>query len=159
MAADGSTVKVHYTGTLDDGTVFDSSKEREPLEFTLGEGKVIPGFEAAVKDMEVGQSKTVTIPADEAYGPHRDDLLVPVEKGQHKPGHADDGPQDKPEPDIGPEGQRISLNTYKELDSVAPGSVVMCAFMHHVRASPLQLPTFRRTSGSGSSVRHGFLPR
>lgn len=84
MAADGSKVKVHYTGTLDDGTVFDSSKEREPLEFTLGEGRVIPGFEAAVKDMEIGQSKTVTIPANEAYGQYRDDLLVPVEK-QHLP--------------------------------------------------------------------------
>jgi peptidylprolyl isomerase len=77
-------VKVHYTGTLDDGTVFDSSKEREPLEFTLGEGRVIPGFEAAVKDMEVGQSKTVTIPADEAYGQYRNDLLVPIEK-RHLP--------------------------------------------------------------------------
>jgi len=80
MAKDGSTVKVHYTGKLDDGTVFDTSTEREPLEFTLGEGKVIPGFEAAVKSMEIGQSKTVTIPAEEAYGPHRDDLLVPIEK-------------------------------------------------------------------------------
>jgi len=84
MAADGSMVKVHYTGTLDDGTVFDSSREREPLEFTLGEGRVIPGFEAAVKDMEVGQSKTVTIPADEAYGQYRNDLLVPIEK-RHLP--------------------------------------------------------------------------
>lgn len=80
MTADGSTVKVHYTGTLNDGTVFDSSKEREPLEFTIGEGRVIPGFEAAVKDMEIGQCKTVTIPADEAYGQYREDLLVPVEK-------------------------------------------------------------------------------
>ena len=84
MVEDGSTVKVHYTGTLDDGTVFDTSVEREPLEFTLGEGKVIPGFEAAVKDMEVGQSKTVTIPAEEAYGSHRSDLLVPIER-EHLP--------------------------------------------------------------------------
>jgi len=82
MAEDGIKVKVHYTGKFDDGTVFDTSKEREPLEFTLGEGKVIPGFEAAVKGMEVGQSKTVTIPAEEAYGSHRDDLLVPIEKSQ-----------------------------------------------------------------------------
>ncbi len=82
MVEDGSTVKVHYTGTLEDGTVFDTSSEREPLEFTLGEGKVIPGFEAAVKGMEVGQSKTVTIPLEEAYGPHRSDLLVPIEKSQ-----------------------------------------------------------------------------
>ena len=84
MVEDGSTVKVHYTGTLDDGTVFDTSVEREPLEFTLGEGKVIPGFEAAVKDMDVGQSKTVTIPAEEAYGKHRSDLLVPIER-EHLP--------------------------------------------------------------------------
>jgi peptidylprolyl isomerase len=57
--------------------------EREPLEFIMGDGKVIPGFEAAVKDMEVGQSKTVTIPAKEAYGSYRDDLLfVPIEKSQ-----------------------------------------------------------------------------
>ena len=83
MVEDGSTVKVHYTGTLDDGTIFDTSVEREPLEFIMGEGKVIPGFEAAVKDMEVGQSKTVTIPSKEAYGSYRDDLLfVPIEKSQ-----------------------------------------------------------------------------
>jgi peptidylprolyl isomerase len=80
MATDGSTVKVHYTGTLDDGTVFDSSKERDPLEFTLGSGRVIPGFEAAVKEMEVGQCKTITIPADKAYGQRRDDLMIPIER-------------------------------------------------------------------------------
>lgn len=84
MLEDGSTVKVHYTGKFDDGTVFDASKEREPLEFTLGEGKVIPGFEAAVKSMEAGQSKTITIPAEEAYGQHRSDLLVPIER-EHLP--------------------------------------------------------------------------
>ena len=82
MVADGSTVKVHYTGTLNDGTVFDSSKERSPLEFTLGSGKVIAGFEAAVKEMEVGQCKTVTIPADKAYGQHRDELVMVIEKAQ-----------------------------------------------------------------------------
>ena len=84
MAEDGSTVKVHYTGKLDDGTVFDTSLEREPLEFTLGEGKVIPGFEAAVKVMEVGQTKTIAIPAEEAYGSYRSDLLVPIER-EHLP--------------------------------------------------------------------------
>ena len=80
MVADGSTVKVHYTGTLNDGTQFDSSRERAPLEFTLGSGKVIAGFEDAVKEMEIGQCKTVTIPADKAYGQRREDLLVPIEK-------------------------------------------------------------------------------
>jgi peptidylprolyl isomerase len=82
MVKDGKTVKVHYTGTLGDGTVFDTSVEREPLEFTMGEGRVIPGFEEAVKGMKVGQSKTVTIPADKAYGPHSDDLILVIERTQ-----------------------------------------------------------------------------
>ena len=82
MVKEGKTVKVHYTGTLGDGTVFDTSVEREPLEFTMGEGKVIPGFEEAVKGMKVGQSKTVTIPVDDAYGPRRDDLILEIERTQ-----------------------------------------------------------------------------
>lgn len=81
-ANDGNTVKVHYTGTLEDGTTFDTSVGREPLEFTLGEGKMIPGFEEAVKGMQVGQSKTITIPAEEAYGPYYDDLVIIVERDQ-----------------------------------------------------------------------------
>ncbi|MFC2042316.1 FKBP-type peptidyl-prolyl cis-trans isomerase [Chloroflexota bacterium] len=81
-AKKGDTVTVHYTGMLDDGTVFDSSLEREPLEFTIGSGKVVPGFEEAIIGMQVGDKKTVTIPAEEAYGPHRDDriLLISREK-------------------------------------------------------------------------------
>ena len=82
MANDGNTVKVHYTGTLEDGTVFDTSVEREPLEFTLGEGTLIPGFEEAVRGMQVGQSKTVTIPAEEAYGQHTDNLVMTIERTQ-----------------------------------------------------------------------------
>ncbi|MFC2025213.1 peptidylprolyl isomerase [Chloroflexota bacterium] len=82
MANDGDTVKVHYTGTLEDGTIFDTSREREPLEFTLGEGQLIPGFEEAVRGMRVGQVKTATIPVEEAYGPHRDDLVMIVERDQ-----------------------------------------------------------------------------
>ena len=81
-AKDGDTVKVHYTGTLEDGTVFDSSLDSEPLEFTLGAGEMIPGFEEAVKGMQVGQSKTVTIPADKAYGPHHEDIIFLVEREQ-----------------------------------------------------------------------------
>jgi peptidylprolyl isomerase len=78
----GDTVQVNYTGKLADGTVFDSSVERGPLEFTLGAGQTIPGFEKAVLGMKVGEKKTVTIPADEAYGPRRDELVaeVPREK-------------------------------------------------------------------------------
>ena len=78
----GDTVQVHYTGKLTDGTVFDSSVEREPLEFTLGAGQVILGFEKAVLGMKVGEKKTVTIPVDEAYGPRRDEQIaeLPREK-------------------------------------------------------------------------------
>ena len=82
MADDGDTVKVHYTGTLEDGTVFDTSIGREPLEFTLGEGIVIPGFEEAVMGMRVGESKTVTIPVEKAYGPHYADLVIVAEREQ-----------------------------------------------------------------------------
>jgi len=80
MAKNGSVVKVHYTGTLVDGSVFDSSLKREPLQFKLGCGQVIPGFEQAVLSMNVGETKTVTIPADQAYGQRRDDLILVVEK-------------------------------------------------------------------------------
>jgi len=76
QAKNGNIAQVHYTGTLKDGTVFDTSVGREPLEFTLGEGQMIPGFEQAVLGMKIGESKTVTIPADDAYGPHRDDLIL-----------------------------------------------------------------------------------
>jgi peptidylprolyl isomerase len=74
----GDTVQVHYTGTLTDGTQFDSSAGGEPLEFVLGEGRLIPGFEQAVGEMAVGESRTVTIVADEAYGPRYDELLQEV---------------------------------------------------------------------------------
>ena len=82
VADDGNTVKVHYTGTLEDGTTFDTSVGSEPLEFTIGEGQLIPGFEEAVKGMQVGQSKTVTIPSERAYGPHLDDLVLVIEREQ-----------------------------------------------------------------------------
>ncbi|MFC1902386.1 peptidylprolyl isomerase [Chloroflexota bacterium] len=80
MLKDGNTVKVHYTGKLDDGTIFDSSVEREPLEFTIGTGQIISGFEGTVRGMQVGQVKTITIPAEEAYGPHNEDMVFVVER-------------------------------------------------------------------------------
>ena len=80
VAKDGNTVKVHYTGKLDDGTTFDTSVESEPLEFTIGAGQMIPGFEGAVRGMQVGQVKTVTIPAEEAYGSHNEDMVLVVER-------------------------------------------------------------------------------
>ena len=80
---DGDTVKVHYTGKLGDGSVFDTSREREePLEFTLGQGQLIPGFEKAVVGMDVGDSTSVDIPSDEAYGERRDDLEIEVPKAE-----------------------------------------------------------------------------
>ncbi|MGO9377591.1 MAG: FKBP-type peptidyl-prolyl cis-trans isomerase [Dissulfurispiraceae bacterium] len=85
QAENGSTIKVHYTGKLDDGTVFDSSREREPLEFTVGDGGLIKGFEDAVRGMAVGDTKTIRIPGDEAYGAYRDDLVLNVKKAQFPP--------------------------------------------------------------------------
>jgi peptidylprolyl isomerase len=67
----GDTVAVHYTGTLENGTEFDSSMNREPLQFTVGEGNIIPGFEQAVVGMRLGESKTQTVSASQAYGSHR----------------------------------------------------------------------------------------
>jgi peptidylprolyl isomerase len=77
-AVDGNTVQVHYTGTLADGSVFDSSVGKSPLEFEVGAGQMIPGFDAAVHDMKVGDVKTVTIPAAEAYGERREDQTAVV---------------------------------------------------------------------------------
>ena len=77
-AKSGDTVKVHYTGTLSDGTLFDSSQGREPLEFTLGAGNVIAGFDEAITGMSAGEAKTVIIPSDQAYGPRHDQLMENV---------------------------------------------------------------------------------
>ncbi len=76
----GDSVTVHYTGKLDDGTVFDSSVGREPLQFSIGEGIVIPGFEEAVVGMAPGESKIANIPAENAYGPYRPELVMIVDK-------------------------------------------------------------------------------
>ena len=81
-AKQGDTVRVHYTGTLGDGSEFDSSRGREPLEFTLGAGEVVPGFDRAVDGMREGETKTVTIPAAEAYGDVRPELLLRVPRAQ-----------------------------------------------------------------------------
>jgi len=81
-AQQGDTVKVHYTGKLEDGSVFDSSLQRDPLEFTIGEGQIIPGFEKAVVGMEAGQNKTVQIESAEAYGPRYEEMVQVVERTQ-----------------------------------------------------------------------------
>lgn len=78
MIEQGSTVKVHYKGTLDDGSVFDSSEGKPPLEFEVGAGQVIPGFDSAVQEMEAGTTKTVKIPSGEAYGKVREEMIATV---------------------------------------------------------------------------------
>ena len=79
---EGDTVKVHYKGTLEDGAVFDESTERGPLEFKVGEKKVIPGFEEAVVGMQEGETKVKTIPSEEAYGPRREEMLLKVPRSE-----------------------------------------------------------------------------
>lgn len=78
----GDTVHIHYTGTLADGTVFDSSAGREPLSFTLGSGQVIPGFEEAVLGMIRDEKKEVTIPVAKAYGPRNEEMVFTVPRSQ-----------------------------------------------------------------------------
>ncbi len=76
----GDTVKVHYHGKLTNGTTFDSSEGREPLEFEVGSGMVIPGFDNGVTGMIIGEKKTVHIPADEAYGPKQEEMIMEFPK-------------------------------------------------------------------------------
>jgi len=78
----GDTVSVHYKGTLDDGTVFDSSDGGDPISFTIGGGEVIPGFETAIEGMSIGDEKTQRIESENAYGPHRDELVFRVNREQ-----------------------------------------------------------------------------
>jgi peptidylprolyl isomerase len=85
-AEEGDTVQVHYTGTLEDGTVFDTSVGREPLQFTLGAGQMIPGFEQGVLGMKLGESKTITIPPEQAYGPYYEDRVWVLDRAQLPPG-------------------------------------------------------------------------
>ena len=79
-AQKGDTVKVHYKGTLSDGNLFDSSEGREPLEFLLGSGTVIPGFDEGVTGMQIGEKKTIVIPSDQAYGPVNEDLILQFDR-------------------------------------------------------------------------------
>ncbi|MCK4267956.1 MAG: peptidylprolyl isomerase [Actinomycetia bacterium] len=79
-AKKGDQVSVHYTGTLDDGTVFDSSEKREPLQFTIGDGKIMPAFEQAVIGLAAGESASTNVPAEQAYGPYRDEMVIDVDR-------------------------------------------------------------------------------
>jgi len=87
-AKTGDTVHVHYTGRLDDGSVFDTSEGREPLEFVLGAGSVIPGFEEAVSGLSVGEEASTRIPPEQAYGPRSEELLLMVPRENFPEGAA-----------------------------------------------------------------------
>lgn len=110
-AKTGDNVQVHYTGTLDDGSVFDSSRAREPLEFTVGSGQVIAGFDSAISGMAPGEAKTVTLSADEAYGARRDDLLFTVPREQLP---------DSVEPEV---GQQLQMSQNGEVAVVTVAEV------------------------------------
>ena len=97
QAKSGDTVKVNYTGKLTDGSEFDSSKDREPLQFTIGEGQLILGFEEAIVGMNIGDSKTVNVPVEKAYGPHREEWVMDIDRNEF--------PKDL-EPEV---GQRLQL--------------------------------------------------
>jgi FKBP-type peptidyl-prolyl cis-trans isomerase 2 len=88
QANEGDEVQVHYTGKLEDGTIFDSSEDGEPLSFTIGENRVIPGFEEAVTGMEPGDSKTTEVEPEQAYGEHREDMVMEMDRDQI-PGEVD----------------------------------------------------------------------
>jgi FKBP-type peptidyl-prolyl cis-trans isomerase 2 len=90
QAKHGDTVMVHYRGKLQDGSVFDDSFDREPLQFTIGGGQVIPGLEEAVVGMNPGDSKTAEVPVEEGFGPYREDMVVVVDKSQFA--HLDEEP-------------------------------------------------------------------
>jgi len=111
LVKENNTVKVNYTGKLADGQVFDSSEGKEPLEITLGQGQLIPGFEKGLIDMKLNEKKTITIAHEEAYGAINEDLKQEVNKTQL--------PQDiKPEVGMGlvsksPDGREINLRVVK----------------------------------------------
>ena len=120
QAKDGDKVKVHYTGTLDDGTQFDSSVGSTPLEFTLGGGQLIPGFEAGVLGMAPGDTKTVNIPATEAYGPHNEEMVLEVGRSEF-PDHIN------PEPGLQLQMQQGEQATLVTITNVTDSAVTLDA--------------------------------
>jgi len=85
QAKSGDSVKVNYTGTFEDGTVFDTSTGQDALEFTIGQGEVIPSFEQTVIGMQPGETRKVEIKADDAYGPYRDEYVFDIERSMFPP--------------------------------------------------------------------------
>jgi FKBP-type peptidyl-prolyl cis-trans isomerase 2 len=85
QAKHGDTVKIHYAGKLEDGSVFDTSIDNDPLQFTIGEDQVIRGFEKGVTGMEINESKIITIPPDEAYGPRLEEMVLNIPVAEFPP--------------------------------------------------------------------------
>jgi len=111
-AKSGDTVHVHYTGRLEDESVFDTSDGRDPLSFQLGQGQVVPGFEKAVSGMELGEKKTVTIPSDEAYGPRIEQLTFTAPRDNLPDGY---------DPQVG-EMMRLETRDGRQMDVVITDS-------------------------------------
>ncbi|MFH1716721.1 MAG: FKBP-type peptidyl-prolyl cis-trans isomerase [Planctomycetota bacterium] len=115
QAKSGDTVKVHYTGKLDDGNVFDSSSNRDPMQFVIGQNQLIPDFEQAVVGMSPGESKTVEIASDRAFGGRREDLVTEIDSNSIPP---------ELEPEVGqrlnatdPNGQTIAVTVVEVAES------------------------------------------
>ena len=141
----GDTVKIHYTGTLDDGTQFDSSAGRDPLEFELGGGQVIPGFDKAVEGMAVGDNKSVRIEAEDAYGQRHEQLVQDVPRTAL--------PEDLA-PEVGmalqsqsPDGRMIVLT----VTSVAEDSITVDA-NHPLAGQPLNFDIELVSIGGGAGI-------
>lgn len=107
QAKSGDTVKIHYKGKFDDGSVFDSSEGRDPLEFEIGSGNIITGVEEAVVGMQPEETKEATIPPEKGYGEYRDDMVIEVEKTQF-PEHIDPEPGQQLELQQ-PDGQKVTV--------------------------------------------------
>jgi peptidylprolyl isomerase len=102
QAKEGDTVSLHYKGSFEDGTVFDSSETHGALKFTIGKGMVIPGFEEAAVGMKLGETKTVTISPEKGYGPPQDGLIITIDKKELPP-------------DLDPQvGQRVEFSKDKQ---------------------------------------------
>ncbi|MBF9029254.1 peptidylprolyl isomerase [Rhodobacterales bacterium HKCCE3408] len=114
-AAAGDQLHVHYTGKLEDGTVFDTSEGRDPLVFTAGEGQIIPGLDDALIGMEVGQSKQVTVPPESAYGEHHADRVQQVPRDSI-PDHIPTDPGTQLQMQT-PDGQAIPVTVAKATDT------------------------------------------
>ncbi len=114
QAKQGDTVKVHFTGKLSDGTVFDTSEGKDPIQFTLGSGQVIEGFDESITGMNVGDSKTINIPQEKAYGERRDELMLEVDR-KHLPDNIDPGKGERLEMED-PNGRKIRVTVTDKTD-------------------------------------------